>query len=571
MRRREWGNPIEIGKSLTDGSRVRLTANERAEHLYVAGATNVGKSRFLESLIRQDIEKWPDSRSGMLLLDPHGSVYDGTMRWLADKAFLAKRPIIPIDLREDDWVVGYNPLRQQPHIDSSVLVQSIVTAMAHVWGKANTDDTPRLEKWTSATLHALYDNKLTLAEAGYILYPEATRQRELLLQHLKNPAARGVWNQNRTVQKLDEVVESTVNRFQRFLGTEAMRTMFGQTASLDLTKALAEGHIILVSLATRHSRTEADAKLFGTLLLADLWSTAKRERDKRDNPPPFYVYLDEFQEFVTPTIARNLDQSRGFGLHFTLANQYPKQVVHSGGEEYGRHLYDSLFQNTGNKVAFRLEHPQEDVEAFARSLFKGVFDPDQIKLRLISPAVVRYNREMFRAKTEGSSDSETESSSESEGSSEQFYPQGEDEVRGTGRSSGTQSSTSIQSSSSQSSTESEGLVPELQDRTTSVQFRTLDEQLDIAMAAISAQDNRHGTGRFVKGEAPVAFRSLETPDPDIGRKLVARYREKLLRDCAAALPTADAERVLAERQRDLFAEPEPPEDAAPRRKLKRGE
>lgn len=555
MSPRGKGNSIDIGSALSDGSTVRLSPAQRAEHLYVAGATNVGKSRFLESLIRQDITNWPESRSGVLLLDPHGSVYDGVMRWLASQHFMVERPIIPIDLRESDWVVGYNPLRQQPHVDPSVIVRDIVTSMAYAWGKANTNDTPRLERWTTATLHALYQRNLTLAEAGHILYPEFIRQREMLTKDLTNPTAASVWRQVRSAEKLEEAAESTVNRFQRFLGPKAMSTMLGQTGGLDLATVLEKGHIVLVSLATRYDLHPEDAKLFGTLLLADLWNTARRERDKRADPAPFYIYLDEFQEFVTPTIGRNLDQARGFGLHFTLANQYPRQVIHQGGQEFGEHLYDSLFQNTGNKVAFRLLHPPKDVEAFARTLFSGVFDPDQVKLRLTSPTVVGYSREMFSSSSESSSESSTESESEN------FDPEDPIEVIRGARSEGSQSA------SSRTSSEREGLVPELEERLSSVQFRSLDEQRDIAMAAIGAQDNRHGTGRFASGKEPIAFRSLETVDPHIHKGKVPRYRDRLLAACGIALKRADAEAVLSERQGQLVRDMEPTHDGPPRRRL----
>ena len=537
---------------------IELNPTQRAEHLYVAGATNVGKSRFLESLIRQDITRWPESRSGMLLLDPHGSLYDGIMRWLASENFLVDRPIIPIDLRDDDWVVGYNPLRQQPDVDPSVVVRELVTSMAYVWGKANTNDTPRLEKWTSATLHALYERKLTLAEAGHILFPAVARQRELLTKNLENPTAAGVWRQVRSAEKLEEAAESTVNRFQRFLSTKAMRTMFGQAGGLDLKAALKDGQIILVSLATRHSRHAEDAKLFGTLLLADLWNTASRERMKRADPTPFYVYLDEFQKFVTPTIADNLDEARGFGLHFTMANQYPKQVVHEGGEAFGRHLYDSLFQNTGNKVAFRLLHPAEDVEAFAQWLFRGVFDPNQVKLRLTSPTVVGYSRALFAATSESRSEGDNANEGES------FDP---DEPLENIRSSRVEGR---QSSQSRTTGSREGLVPELEDRVSSVQFRSLDEQRDIAMAAIGAQDNRHATGRFVGDREPVAFRSLDTIDPDISPRRVTRLRDRLLEASGVALRTADAEAVLEERQQQIIRDIDPALIETARRRLTEG-
>ena len=94
------------------------------------------------------------------------------------------------------------------------------------------------------------------------------------------------------------------------------------------------------------------ATVFQTLMLADLWTAAK-ERGKGTDPKPFYLYIDEFQRFVTPTIAENLDEARGFGLHLTLAHQYPSQLIEAS-REYGQRLYESVMENARSKVVFSL-------------------------------------------------------------------------------------------------------------------------------------------------------------------------------------------------------------------------
>jgi hypothetical protein len=89
----------------------------------VTGSTGSGKSKFLEHLIRQDIVNWRKSECGLLLLDPHGAIYDGLMHWLPRTSYISARPrpVIPIDLRRDDWVVAYNLLRQREQVVASVV------------------------------------------------------------------------------------------------------------------------------------------------------------------------------------------------------------------------------------------------------------------------------------------------------------------------------------------------------------------------------------------------------------------------------------------------------------------
>src|ERR1700685_931932 len=100
------GNPLQLGDLVGSGRPLTLPASARERHTYVCGGTGVGKSKFLEHCIRQAILNWRDSRCGLILFDPHGWVYHNTMAWLAKHGL--KRPIIPIDLRRDDWIVSYN-------------------------------------------------------------------------------------------------------------------------------------------------------------------------------------------------------------------------------------------------------------------------------------------------------------------------------------------------------------------------------------------------------------------------------------------------------------------------------
>src|SRR5207302_3578613 len=189
-------------------------------------------------------------------------------------------------------------------------------------------------------------------------------------------------------------IGSTVNRLQRFIRNKTLRSIFGlSNVSLDLGRALEEGSIILVSLATERAKvSKENAELFATLLLSDLW-TAAQERGKRDGIKPFYVYLDEFQRFVTPTISDNLDEARGFGLHLTMAHQFPNQLLDRG--ENGRRVYNSIMENASSKVVFPLQH-DENLRIMAESLFMGVMNPDEVKLKLYSRKVMEYREEMKR-------------------------------------------------------------------------------------------------------------------------------------------------------------------------------
>jgi DNA helicase HerA-like ATPase len=105
------GNDVNLGFLAGRNATLTLSRTERDKHLYVCGGTGTGKSKFLEHLIRQDIKNWHKSKCGLILLDPHGSLYDSLIEWLAWNERVLDVPVIPIDLRQDDWVVSYNLLR----------------------------------------------------------------------------------------------------------------------------------------------------------------------------------------------------------------------------------------------------------------------------------------------------------------------------------------------------------------------------------------------------------------------------------------------------------------------------
>jgi hypothetical protein len=278
------------------GKPLMFTKEQRSRHLYVTGSTGSGKSKFLEYLIRQDIMNWRKSgECGLLLLDPHGAIYDGLMQWLTRNGHIYKRPVIPIDLRRDDWVVAYNLLRERERVAPSVVTDNLVDALAYVWGASGTDQTPLLARIATTIFQALYEHKLTLVEALKILEFANHEFRAILARGTKDEATRGTLEELNALKPFDyqAQVGSTRNRFQRLLRNVSLRAAFGQTeVSFNFGQALREGSIVLVSLATEDGTiSQENASTFATLMLADLWTAAK-ERGKGSDPKPFYLWAE---------------------------------------------------------------------------------------------------------------------------------------------------------------------------------------------------------------------------------------------------------------------------------------
>ena len=554
------GNDIILGSIVGKERRpLTLRADERDKHLYVCGATGTGKSKFLENLIRQDIIGWRKSKCGLLLIDPHGSLFDDLMAWLAWHQPHLKRPVIPIDLRRKDWVIGYNVLRPRAVADPAVIVSNFVQAMAYVWGQSGTEATPLFNRWASNIIGTLYENKLTLLEAEHLTDRMANELRRAMTGKLSNKLAARDWAyaNSLTPKDFEQQISSTINRLHSFLSTQAIRQMLGQTGtSLDLGEALEAGHIILVSLATEHERvSDEDASLFATLLLNDLWTAAK-ERGKGNHGEgvkPFYVYVDEFQNFVTPTIAKNLDQARGFGLNLTLAHQFPNQLLHTGA--HGKQVYDSISVNARSKVVFSIEG-EENLKPLAQSLFMGAMNPDKIKHELYSTKVMGYVEEYrtayARSRSEGHGHGSQSGGSHGEGfggtilnSSDGLQSRSESWSR-FGAESNSQSN-SWSEAAGQSETESPMLIPVMGKELSSVQFESLEEQLFRAMAVLFDQQQRQCVVRTVGSRLPVSLHTPTVKEVIRTFERTERYTQTLLERCPFALRVVEAQKRLADR------------------------
>jgi hypothetical protein len=226
------GNDLILGNLAGRDATLTFSRTERDKHLYICGGTGTGKSKFLENLIRQDIRNWHKSKCGMIVLDPHGSLYDNLIQWLAWNERYIEAPVIPIDLRQDDWVVSYNLLRQRQLADPAVLVDNITDAMAYVWGQGGTNQTPLFARWAGNVIRTLYEKNLTLVESEYLVDHMAKQVRYAMTADLKDRPSRQDWQfaATLTAKDFEAQIGSTVNRLQRFIRNQTMRAMFGHAS-----------------------------------------------------------------------------------------------------------------------------------------------------------------------------------------------------------------------------------------------------------------------------------------------------------------------------------------------------
>ncbi len=558
------GNKLKLGTVLGGaGEALWLTPEERATHTYVVGASGQGKSKFLEGLIRQDIEAWPRSKSGLLVIDPAGPIFDGVMDWAATRPFHIERPIVPIDFRRKDYSISYNPLRERPDAEASVVVNDFVSAIAHVWGDDSIERTPSFARYAKSLFQAIYERGGSVVDIAFFLDQAEKELRAAMIRDIEHGGSRAVLEQLHGLgpKVFVEELKSTMNRLQPFTHNRRLRATFGGAApTIDLGKALEEGQIILVCLATEGGNIDrTDGKLFATTFLADLWFSAG-QRGKRDDVKPFYVYIDEFQDYLTPTIATTLAEARGYGLHFTLAHQFPSQVIKAG--EIGDRIFDSIIGNAESIVAFQQRHPADRM-LLADRLFGDAFNPFREKGRIEATKVLAYEKIIL----EGSSTSTSSGSTTSSSGEAVSY---DDDGNILGRVEN-ESLSSSEGATSESSSRHEALAPVPGKELSSILYFSPEEQRLLAAAALQTQGKRHAVVR-IGNQSPVTIRTTDIKGSGTSSRWAEKYHLKLLSQCPSAVRFVEALALIEARHdalRQQLRDGDDDDDTPARRRLTR--
>ena len=336
---------MQLGKTAS-GTMFNLPLKARKlTHTHVVGGTRLGKSKLIENMIIEDIS---DHR-GLCLLDWNGPLYYDLLKWIT--RFKPARRIVLINPSVGDYVVGFNPFRPLPGLDTTVQVNRRISAVLKTWGDSP-NEMPTFSRMAALIFTFAVQMNETLPVAELLLRRENKKLREWLIGQLpENSVARSQWLQLNNYNERDWNTNtlSTQNRLTRFLGSNSVRRFLGlKSGTLDIFKEMQQGSIILVNLGASDSLDKESAAVFGSLFLNELFESAMRfaNNPSKQNPDVFFLYLDEFQEYITKDMTGMLDQVLKSGLSLVMAHQHLGQL----GE--GHWLRRSLTANARNKIVF---------------------------------------------------------------------------------------------------------------------------------------------------------------------------------------------------------------------------
>ena len=329
----------------------------RDTHFYVVGGSGTGKTKFLETLIKQDIA----SGFGFGVLDPHGDLVEDIKGYLylahnspqngSKTDFLADN-VICIDPTDKTLTVAFNPLERVPGISSAEQAGELVGVFKKIWKDSWG---ARMEDLLRNSLIALVEQDLTLVELPQFLVNDDFRNS--VLEKTEHPICRQYFERFNSLSKRirDEWSESTLNKTNAFLSDDRIRQiLISPQSSFNLRDIIDNGKILLVKLDK--GRLKGGADLLGSLILSKLQMAAFARSDTLQSERRlFHLYIDEFQNFATDSFIETLAEARKYRLALILAHQNLAQLPYD--------LQSSIFTNCGLQAYFRLSRQDSQIMA----------------------------------------------------------------------------------------------------------------------------------------------------------------------------------------------------------------
>ncbi len=312
---------------------------DRRRHVYIVGKSGVGKSKLLELLIRQDIAYG----HGLCLMDPHGDVIQEVLDFVPENRI---EDVVVIDPTDLEYPVSFNPLANVDPSFKHQLTQGLIEVMEKQFG-ANW--TPRLEHVFRFTSLALLDYPHATMR-GMISMLTDRNYRQKVIEYIEDDMVKRFWAIEFAdwSEKFDtDAIIPLVNKLGQFLSDPLLRNIFGQKENkINLEEVMQTKKLIFINLS-KGRLGEENSSFLGSMFItkikqAGMARASLPERERHD----FYLYVDEFHNFVTETFENILSEARKYALCLTIAHQYVSQIL--------PRVQAAVLGNTGTIIIFRV-------------------------------------------------------------------------------------------------------------------------------------------------------------------------------------------------------------------------
>ena len=362
----EWGVALGKNKYRHKEKMIRMAPEDRLRHFYVIGQTGTGKTHLLKSMIIQDIK----NGDGVCFIDPHGSDVEDILEHIPPERI---NDVVYFDPAHTDRPMALNMLEYDTRFpeQKSFVINELMSIFNKLFDM-KVGGGAMFEQYFRNAAGLVMDHPEsgnTLLEIGRVLGNKEFR--DLKLRYCKNPIIKQFWeNAEKTTgeQGLENFVPYITSKFDVFISNEIMRPVVAQqNSSFNFREIMDNKKILLVNLS-KGRLGEINANLIGLVLVGKILMSALSRVDSLGKDlPPFYLYIDEFQNVTTDSISQILSEARKYGLGLHIAHQFIAQLDEG--------IKNAVFGNVGSMATFRISF--EDAQ-YIEKRFAPTFSADDI-------------------------------------------------------------------------------------------------------------------------------------------------------------------------------------------------
>jgi len=354
---------------------VRLSAEQRTRHTHIIGASGTGKSTLLFNLIRQDIE----NGEGIAVLDPHGDLIDKILGIIPQERI---DDVVLVDPSDAEYSIGFNILSAHSELEKTLLASDLVAVFQRLSTSWGDQMNSVLQNAILAFLES--DRRGTIADVRRFLIEPPFRNE--FLKSVKDPEVVYYWQKSFPHLSGNKSIGSILTRLDTFLAQKPIRHMVSQPENrLDFAQIMDTGKIFLAKLPEGLLGRE-NSYLLGTLLVSKFQQIAmSRQAQQIAARRDYWIYADEFANFITPSMAEILSGARKYRIGLTLAHHELHQL------QRNPEVASAVMSHPFTRIVFRVG--DDDAKKLAEGF--SYFEAKDLRNLETGQAVCRVERSDF--------------------------------------------------------------------------------------------------------------------------------------------------------------------------------
>ncbi|PJC37408.1 hypothetical protein CO046_00555 [Candidatus Peregrinibacteria bacterium CG_4_9_14_0_2_um_filter_53_11] len=354
---------------------VRIKRNDRFRHFYVIGQTGTGKSSVLQVMIRQDLK----NGDGICVIDPHGSLIEDVLPFIPRERAEDVIYFNPADLERP---MGLNLLEAHTDEEKDMVALDAMNIMIKLFDEETFG--PRIQDYFRNGCLTLMDDPEGGALTDIVRLFTDDDFQKYKVSKVQNPIVKSFWFHQMAktgAREKQEMIPYFAAKFGAFVTNTMMRNIIGQTKSaFNFFDIMQSGKILLMNLA-KGETGEINSKLLGLIIVSKLQMAAlQRQRVPTEERRDFFMYIDEFQNYVTDSIEVILSEARKYRLGLNMAHQYLAQLEGADAKKGAKKvsLKDAIFGNVGTIMSYKIG--AQDGEYMAKEMAPVFSDQDMVNL-----------------------------------------------------------------------------------------------------------------------------------------------------------------------------------------------